>query len=232
MTSGHAITSDLTAALKRQAQRAGEQAPSVRGADWRLATVTAVAGDGTITADGITGIRCMEFYLNPAVGDVARIDLSSSGNQVAMGRLATAGASGWTTYAPAWTSTGTAPALVNGSLTGRYQRFGRTVVCGINLIPGSTTTFGTGNYSFSLPVTAAAAGMFLIGEAQYLAGGSGSTGNRFGGQVVISSGATTCSPFFPPVETNVGLDFMSSAQPETFHSGDQLRLTLVYEAAS
>lgn len=229
---GHATNRDLVSALRRQSVKAGAEAPAVRGADWRLATVTAVATDGTITADGIDGIRRMESYLNPAVGDVVRIDQSSSGNWLAMGRLAIAGATNWTPYTPAWTSTGTAPAVVNGSIVGRFQRFGRTIVCGINLIPGSTTTFGTGNYSLSLPVTAASSGMALLGHAQYLASGVGSTNNRFEGQVVISSGSTTCSPFFPPSETNVGLDFMSPTQPENFHSGDQLRLTLMYEAAT
>ncbi|MFD7705722.1 hypothetical protein [Streptomyces sp. NPDC059786] len=95
MTSTHGTHRDLASALKQQATRAGERAPSVRGADWRLATVTAV-GTGTVTADGIVA-RCMEFYSNPAVGDVIRIDQSSSGNWVAMGRLASTTGVPWTT---------------------------------------------------------------------------------------------------------------------------------------
>ncbi|MFG3585143.1 hypothetical protein [Streptomyces sp. NPDC047990] len=85
--SDHALRGDLTAALQRQAKRAGEQAPSVRGADWRLATVTAV-GAGTVTADGIL-CRCLATYTSPAVGDVAVISQSSSGNWIALNRLAT-----------------------------------------------------------------------------------------------------------------------------------------------
>ena len=86
---------DLAYALKQQAKRTGERAPSVRGADWRLATVTAVNTDGTVDADGIEDIRCLDTYTLPAVGDVIRIDQSSSGNWLAMGALATV--SGWTT---------------------------------------------------------------------------------------------------------------------------------------
>ena len=64
MTSSHASTRDLKSALQRQAQRAGERAPSVRGADWRMATVT-------------------------AVGDVTIISQSGNGNWIALGPLAT-----------------------------------------------------------------------------------------------------------------------------------------------
>lgn len=84
--SSHSVHRDLAWALKQQATRAGEQAPSVRGADWRLATVTAV-GTGTVTADGLT-VRCMESYLFPAAGDVIVITQSSSGNWLAWGRTA------------------------------------------------------------------------------------------------------------------------------------------------
>lgn len=93
MTSAHRVNRDLATALKGQSKRTGEQAPSVRGADWRTATVTAV-GAGTITADGIVA-RCMEGYL-PLVGDVAVISHSSNGNWIAFGRLST-GDPGWIT---------------------------------------------------------------------------------------------------------------------------------------
>ena len=94
-TSSHATQRDLVASLKGQAARTGAATPAVRGADWRLATVTAI-GAGTVTADGIVA-RCMEWYSAPAIGDVIRIDQSSSGNWVAMGRLASAGGASWTT---------------------------------------------------------------------------------------------------------------------------------------
>ncbi|MFD5491640.1 hypothetical protein ACFWH4_01530 [Streptomyces sp. NPDC127091] len=94
--SGHSINRDLGAALKRAAQRTGEQAPSVRGSDWSGAVVTAVGSNGTVDADGLEGIRCMETYSQPAVGDLIYITQSSSGNWLAWGRTATT-SQGWTT---------------------------------------------------------------------------------------------------------------------------------------
>lgn len=94
MKTGHASTRDLAQALKASAQKTGETSPSVRGADWRTAVVTAV-GTGTVTADGITA-RCMETYRLPKVGDVAVVSQSSNGNWIAHGRTM-ATASTWTT---------------------------------------------------------------------------------------------------------------------------------------
>lgn len=93
MKSAHASTRDLAAALQQSARKTGETLPSVRGADWRTATVTAV-GAGTVTADGIVA-RCMETYTMPLAGDVAVISQSSNGNWIAFGRLSS-GDPGWT----------------------------------------------------------------------------------------------------------------------------------------
>jgi hypothetical protein len=87
--SGHSVNRELGAALKRASQRTGEQTPSVRGADWRLATVTAVNAGGTVDADGIEDIRRLASYTTPAVDDVIVISQSSSGNWIALGPLAT-----------------------------------------------------------------------------------------------------------------------------------------------
>jgi hypothetical protein len=106
-----AVHRDLVTALKGQAKRTGEESPSVRGADWRLATVTAVNTDGTVEVDSAMDVRRMDAYQAPTVGDVVVISQSSSGNWVAFGR--TAGATdptgAWTTIplASGFTSTHT-----------------------------------------------------------------------------------------------------------------------------
>jgi len=62
----------------------------------------------------------------------------------------------WNAYVPVWRSSGTAPAIGNGSLTGRFMQVGKTVFFSIHFVAGSTTTFGTGNYTVTLPVAAVA----------------------------------------------------------------------------
>ncbi|MGW1609404.1 hypothetical protein ACWCQZ_08400 [Streptomyces sp. NPDC002285] len=132
----------------------------------------------------------------------------------------------WTAYTPTWTSSGTAPAIGNGTLLGRYMKFGRTVICHINMTTGSTSTYGTGNYSWSLPVQAANAGASLVGSAHLLGT------DRWVGEIVISPNATTTSPFFNISTTNTRVDFMTNTRPETIAAGAQVRLTFVYESAS
>jgi hypothetical protein len=93
------IHRDLATALKSQAQRTGEQTPSVRGADWRLATVTALNTDGTVEVDSTLDVRRMDTYQAPVVGDVIVICQSSSGNWITFGRT-----TGTTAPNGAWTS--------------------------------------------------------------------------------------------------------------------------------
>lgn len=154
------------------------------------------------------------------------IDLAVTGNLTGAANL---NMGAWTSFTPTWTASTTNPVLGNGVLVGRYQRVGRTIICHINLTPGSTTTFGSGNYSFALPTSAANQGAAYIGNAQFLA--SNGT-DRYLGQVVVSAGATTTSAFFPTSATPAKAGFMTPTTPETFSSGDQLRITFTYEAAS
>lgn len=132
----------------------------------------------------------------------------------------------WTSYTPTWTAATTNPVLGNGTLVGRYMRSGRTITFDINLIPGTTTTFGSGNYAFAIPVPAANAGESLIGNAQLL------ETIRWMGQTVISPNATTTSPFFPTSTADSTAISMSPTAPQTFASAHQLRMTGIYEAAS
>lgn len=60
----------------------------------------------------------------------------------------------WEDWTPVWTTTGSAPSVGNGSLTGRFQHVGKTVHFRLQLNWGSTTSGGTGTYQFTLPVPA------------------------------------------------------------------------------
>lgn len=60
------------------------------------------------------------------------------------------------TYTPVWTAVSVNPAIGNGTLTGNYLLDGSVVKFIIGLTVGSTTTFGTGLWRFSLPIAAVA----------------------------------------------------------------------------
>lgn len=135
----------------------------------------------------------------------------------------------WSTYTPSWTSSGTAPNIGNGTIIGRYMKIGRTVICHINLVMGSTSTYGTGSYNFSLPATSANAGASYVGSAHLLGTA------RWLGQIVISPNTSNCSAFFPTYPSSVAdprASFMTATVPETLASGAQVRLTFVYESAT
>lgn len=59
---------------------------------------------------------------------------------------------GWISYTPTWTAGTTNPTLGNGTLTGGYRRIGDRIDFWISLTMGSTTTYGSGSYRFSIPV--------------------------------------------------------------------------------
>jgi len=132
----------------------------------------------------------------------------------------------WTSFTPTWTATTTNPSLGNGTLVGRYSKIGRQVTVHINLVPGSTTTFGSGNYNWALPFTAANNGCSYIMQAHFLGT------DRWMGQMVISPAASTTSAFFNLSTTNTRIDFMNPTRPETFANGSQLRITGTYESST
>lgn len=65
----------------------------------------------------------------------------------------------WAAYTPVWASSGTQPAVGNGSISGKYAQVGKIVHYWISQTMGSTTTYGTGNYTWSLPVNSTGQGV-------------------------------------------------------------------------
>lgn len=215
---------DLADAIYQQAVTAGVSTPSVRGADWQTAIVTAV-GTGTVDCGTVTARR-LESYQNPAVGDRIVITQSGNGNWLACGRTSSAADTEWDSYNPIWTTDANPqPSVGNGALTGRWKRDGRTIVGWINLVAGSSTTFGSSSdWNFSLPVQSASAGTRLC-HAEAL--GS----SRLAGQFVISPSQTASKCYFPSA-TTPPLVSCRSDRPFAWTSGNQLRIDFLYEAAS
>ena len=129
---------------------------------------------------------------------------------------------GQETYTPAWTSTGTQPALGNGQLSATYTRINKLVFVNMFLLVGSTTTFGTGNYRLSLPFSCGT-GLPTIGfgtlsdaSAGYLA---------YHTSLIVSSTSTTFEIYFTQAITPFG-----PTVPITLAVNDQLRLSLILQA--
>ena len=59
----------------------------------------------------------------------------------------------WTSFTPTWTTSGTAPAIGNGTLSGKYRLIGKTLEIEFTMLAGTTTTFGTGTWAFALPAS-------------------------------------------------------------------------------
>lgn len=116
-----------------------------------VSTAQAAADTAAKARANHTGSQLVATVSDFPTATDARIDTKIAANTAALAALDAA----WTAYTPAWTSTGTAPALGNGTLTGSYRKVGsKTVFYKIRLTPGSTTTFGTGSYLLSLPAVA------------------------------------------------------------------------------
>jgi hypothetical protein len=131
----------------------------------------------------------------------------------------------WSTYVPVWGATGTAPALGNGSLNGRYMKVGRTVHFEATMIMGSTSTYGTGSWTMTLPV--ATATKSTTGNA-VLRFYDSSAGANYVGVGQIGS-ADTAARFFAQSGSTANI---ATGVPFVWAASDEFRLSGTYEAAS
>lgn len=118
------------------------------------------------------------------------------------------------TYTPVWTTSGVAPSLGNGSLTGRFYRFDKFIFFSVDFTAGSTTTFGTGNFEFSTPTAV-------------------TSSNNYGYQSVVLDTGTAWFTRLQGVGPPAGLSdkflvidsagaAVTSTNPMTWTTGDQL----------
>lgn len=104
----------------------------------------------------------------------------------------------WIAWSPTWTAVTVNPAIGNGTNVGAYMMIGKTVHFRFIITMGSTTTYGTGGFRFSLPVaanTSTARGLLFpalawkSSTAAYYAG----IGFMFGTSTQIAAAATTAA---------------------------------------
>lgn len=129
---------------------------------------------------------------------------------------------GWTSYTPTWTANTGTPAIGNGTLSGRYRRTGGSnqILFEFVLTAGTTTTFGTSFWLFTVPAVASTDSVSMsTGTARLLDAGT-----------VSKNG---CASFFTTTQIVVDspTGVVSNASPHTWATTDSLRVQISYEAA-
>lgn len=135
----------------------------------------------------------------------------------------------WTAYTPTWTAATTNPSIGNGTLAGRYTQIGKTCVLVIGLTMGSTTTYGSGEWSFSLPKTAKnTSGINYYGVAHIR--NAGTANYERVAQIAPPVSTTVINTFIDPTSGSNSFN-ISSTVPFTWGDGDALGIEITYEIA-
>lgn len=134
-----------------------------------------------------------------------------------------AGDGTWIAFTPSWTAATTNPTIGNGSISGKYTWLGRCVAFEVNINFGSTTTFGSGYYTISLPVntgkTIANVGSVFVGNG---------LGSYYAG--VASIGNSSLSIYTPNATADVRLVVLGpTVAGSNLSSGGFIRVTGIYE---
>lgn len=197
------------------------------GTDGRLSALKGVTlvGDpspgtgGIVMKAGPSATRVAEFQNS---GGTPTTTVDSNGT-VTMQNVIILGEGAWTVFTPLWTSSGTAPAIGNGSLTGGYRQHGRTITVRWFWQAGSTTTFGTGSWFFSFP---SGKPHVSLGSNQV------GVGSAFGSRSTFRNGTAQADPSdmtrIRISDAAVGT-LWGTTVPATWTSGDYINITMTYE---
>jgi hypothetical protein len=134
----------------------------------------------------------------------------------------------WTDYSGSftWAASGTQPAIGNGVITARYRRSGKLVYYSFRVAMGSTTTYGTGSYTFSLPVNSSA--RFFTGSAYLRDASAASNGHATG--VCLIDGASSATTMTVASSNGGGTGTVAGqTAPFTWANTDSLTVSIVYE---
>lgn len=129
-------------------------------------------------------------------------------------------------YSPSWIGDITNPSIGNGTLVGYYSRVGNVVTMSIRLVMGSTTTYGSGAWSFGLPFTSNGGAMHLF--VAYLRDTSTSTNYH---RIGIIAGASGIVQAFRGLADGTNSNAMNATTPFTWANGDEIRIAGTYIAA-
>lgn len=164
------------------------------------------------------------YYPDPS-GVPKRQDIQDLATTTNAAILTAAPQSAWSTYSAAWTSSGTNPAIGNGSITGRYIQLGKTILFRVTITMGSSTTYGTGGYAVSLPVQGHTAGLQVQVQGEVLIGGT-----AYASRGRIPSSGTTVLLYCDPTAAGGGSRAVTPTTPGTLASGHSIFVGGSYEA--
>jgi len=124
----------------------------------------------------------------------------------------------WQDWTPTWTAPTTNPTIGNGSLYGRYCVIGKLITAKIFLQFGTTSTPGSGAYSFTFPITPL---NYRLVSGVYRLRNTG--GNLYEG------GVEPFSATFALIRD--GVTYVTNATPFGFSDQDIIGIGLSYEIA-
>lgn len=135
----------------------------------------------------------------------------------------------YTSYTPTWTSSGVAPAIGNAVVTAYYTQVGKLVHAYGSIVFGGTSTYGTGQYIFALPVapSASISSPMTIGTAQ-LTDTSATAKASVNIEFFAASTVWLVYPATWPSGTSTAV---AQTAPWTWAAGDTIAWNLIYEAA-
>jgi hypothetical protein len=185
--------------------------------------------NGTGNADNVTSLL---QGLNAAgsVTSFIRADGAISGTSISATTFNLNGSqidSAWTSYVPVWTASGTNPVIGNGTAQGWYKVIGKTCFVRGNIQMGSTTTYGTGEWYVSMPLTASHADAILL-NGNLLDNGTAWYNVTVNG---ARSGFNTKAPLqYVNITSGVATE-VNPTQPFTWTTGDRFIWNGSYEIA-
>ena len=147
---------------------------------------------------------------------------TTSGQVLTAATLNTIGAV-WETWTPVWTASTTNPVIGNGTISGNYCRFNKTVIAEGSIIMGSTTTYGTGTYRISLPFGTSVVTNGSMGYATLF--------DASAGYIAYTGLATQSSASVFEFRIGNGSGQFGPTNPITLGNADQFRFTFIYQAA-
>lgn len=192
----------------------------------KAARITSAGGsDIALETRAVAGTSLIQAWQDSTNSNVA--SMSPAGQLNVTDFFMSGGA--WSAYTPALTAAVTNPTVGNGSLIGRYRMYGKTVHFALEFVYGSTSTAGSGAWSFSLPP-----GHLVTNVANtpvFVATCNGSVGGfRFHADATLAPTASTFQMFAPTTTTNNALTTVQqTVMGNAWANGNFIRVTGTYE---